>query len=323
MNYLGCEGGALRPAVQAAPCGARQGMGAMADSSGKLRVWEGWVPALLRGTVPVLLGPRGLSGLPNPHELAERLYASETLRAAGRPRDGAEPFSLQWYLDAEADRHGRHGSWLPRLLEFTKHGGERLLGLGAGLGTDWVQYARHGAAVTACASSADQLALVQRNFELRGLHGTFLNADPAALPVETATIDVVCLVGLLPEAPDPRAVVEEIYRVLKPGGKVVSVVRACYDIDYWRNRFLPWSRWLGPGRGRGEALAPGYSARALRRLFGRFGEARVYKRHLRRREVPHLWRWLPHPLLERLLGRMLVCKAFKPLSTAMTVHLAA
>jgi SAM-dependent methyltransferase len=295
----------------------------MADSSGKLRVWEGWVPALLKGTFPPPLGQRGLADMPNPRELADRHFAAETLRPGQRPRDGAEPFSLQWYLDVEAARHGRQGTWIPRLLEFTKHGGERLLGLGTGLGTDWVQYARHGAAVTACASSADQLALVQRNFELRGLRGLFLNADPAALPVEAASIDVVCLVGLLPEVPDPRAVVEEIYRVLKPGGKVLAVVRAHYDIDYWRYRFLPWSRWLGQGWGRGGAVAPGCSARALRRLFGRFSEARVYKRHLRRGEVPHLWRWLPHPVLERLLGRMLVYKAFKPLSTAMSVHLAA
>jgi SAM-dependent methyltransferase len=293
----------------------------MADSSGKLRIWEGWVPALLKGAFPPLPGQRGPAGLSSAGEVAERLYTAETLRAGQRPRDGAEPFSLQWYLDVEAARHGRQGTWIPRLLEFTKHGGERLLGLGTGLGTDWVQYARHGALVTACATSGDQLALVQRNFELRGLRGVFLNADPAALPVEAASVDVACLVGLLPESPDPRAVVEEIYRVLKPGGKVLAVVRACFDIDYWRYRFLPWSRWLGQGRA--GAGAPGCSARTLRRLFGRFGEARVFKRHLRRGEVPHLWRWLPHPLAERLLGRMLVYKAFKPLSTAMSVHLAA
>jgi hypothetical protein len=39
--------------------------------------------------------------------------------------------------------------------------------------------------------------------------------------------------------------------------------------------------------------------------------------------VPHLWRWLPVPLLERLLGHFLVLKAFKPLSAAITVRAAA
>jgi SAM-dependent methyltransferase len=296
----------------------------MADSySSKVRVWEGWVPALLKGPFSPPPGERGLPGVPFAGEGAEVLYAADTLHAGRQSRHGTEPYSLQWYLEIEAARHGRHGSWIPRLLEFSKHAGESLLGLGTSLGTDWVQYARHGAQVTACSPSAYQLALVQRNFELRGLRGAFLNGDPAALPVEAASIDVVCLVGLLPEAADPRGVVEEIYRVLKPGGKVVAVVRSYYDIDYWRNRFLPWSNWLRAGQGRGEAPAPGLSGRSLRRLFGRFGEARVFKRHLRRGEVPHLWRWLPRPALERLLGRMLVLKAFKPLSAAMTVHLAA
>ncbi len=296
----------------------------MADSySSKVRVWEGWMPALLKGPLSPPPGERSLSGLSPPNDFAERLYAAEVLHTDWRPRDRAEAFSLQWYLEAEGLRYGKQGGWIPRLLEFSKHGGETLLGLGTGLGTDWVQYARHGAAVTACAPSADHLAVVQRNFELRGLRGVFLTADPSALPVEPASIDVVCLLGLLPESPDPHGIVEEVYRVLKPGGKVLAVVRAHYDIDYWRRRFLPWSSWLRSRWGRGEPPAPGFRARALRRLFARFGDARVCKRHLRRGEVPHLWRWLPHPALERLLGRMLILKAFKPLSAAMTLHLAA
>ena len=39
--------------------------------------------------------------------------------------------------------------------------------------------------------------------------------------------------------------------------------------------------------------------------------------------VPHLWRWLPLPLLERLMGRVLVLKAFKPLSAALPAQAAA
>ena len=60
-----------------------------------------------------------------------------------------------------------------------------------------------------------------------------------------------------------------------------------------------------------------FSGRALRLLFDRFVEHRTHKRHLRRADVPHLWRWLPLPVLERVLGRVLVLKAFKPLSAAL------
>ena len=52
-------------------------------------------------------------------------------------------------------------------------------------------------------------------------------------------------------------------------------------------------------------------------------EHRIHKRHLHRLEVPHVWRWTPLPILERLMGRALVLKAFKPLNAALSVQLAA
>jgi SAM-dependent methyltransferase len=303
----------------------------MSESSGKLRIWEGWLPALARGPAPPL--ERRPAGPRPPGEEAERLAAREALRGPARSREGAEPFTLQWFLDLEQARHGRQGRWIPRLLEFGKHAGEALLGLGQGLGTDWVQYARHGARVVACCACSDQLALVRRNFELRGLDGTFLQGDPATLPLESASVDVACVNGLLHEVAQPRAVADELYRVLKPGGKVLAVVPARYDVDFWCRRCYPWPFWSksqGPeGAAGGDALWPPAfrgtptTARRLRRLFARFTEPRVHKRHLRRADVPHLWRWVPLGLLERLMGRLLVFKAFKPLSAAKGEALAA
>ncbi len=295
----------------------------MAESySRKLQLWEGWMPALVKGPSPPVLGERVLAGPQHVPEFADRLYAGETLHANGRLPEGAAPFTLQWFLDIENARHSRQGRWIPRLLEFAKHGGETLLGLGNGLGTDWIQYARHGADVIACSPSAEQLTLIQRNFELRGLRGVFLHANPRAIPLESASIDVVCVTNLLQDIPDPPSVIEEIYRLLKPGGKVLAVTPARYDIDFWRRRFLPWHAWLRSRR-RPTLPAAACSGRGLRQQFSRFVEARVYKRHLRRSEVPHLWRWMPHPLLERLFGRVLVIKAFKPLSAATAVQMAA
>jgi ubiquinone/menaquinone biosynthesis C-methylase UbiE len=294
----------------------------MADSySSKLQLWEGWMPALLKGPAPPADERAGI-GSSYRMELTDRLYAGETLHEQGRAREGAEPFTLQWYLDIENARHSRHGRWIPRLLEFAKHGGETLLGIGNGLGTDWVQYARHGADVIVCCPSSEQLALIQRNFELRGLRGVHLHANPRSMPLESASIDVACVTNLLQDLPDPPAVIDEIYRVLKPGGKVLAVTAARYDIDYWRRVCLPWHGWR-PSQSTRPRSTHSFSARALRQIFGRFVESRVHKRHLRRSEVPHLWRWLPHPLLERLLGRLLIIKAFKPLSAAIPVQLAA
>jgi ubiquinone/menaquinone biosynthesis C-methylase UbiE len=287
-------------------------------SSSKLQIWEGWARPLVRG------GPPG--ALNGSAELAQRLYRQEALEppAAGpRGDEGVEPYTLQWFLDIEHQRHGRRGRWLPRLLEFTRHAGETLLGLGNGLGTDWLQYARYGASVVVCSPSAEQLALARRNFELRGLGGRFLHAGLNSLPLESASIDVACVSSLLQEVEDPPAMVHEIYRVLKPGGKVLAVAPARYDLDYWLNLAFPWRRWLGRATPSGEGPAVRYTRRRLKRLFAPFVERRVYKRHLRRAELPHLGRWLPLPLLERLFGHVLVLKGFKPLSAAMTRRAAA
>src|SRR5262245_40876014 len=282
----------------------------------KLEVWPAPALAVLDDVALNAHVRASQNGPRTPGQFAERLYVSETLSAAQRPAGASEPYSLQWFLEIESQRHGRRGSWIPRLLEFAKHSGETLLGLGNGLGTDWLQYARHGARVVVCSPTPDYLALVRRNFELRGLAGRFLHVTPAALPLDSASIDVVCLSSLLHETADPRAVVEEVYRVLKPGGKVLAVTPGRYDVDFWHHLFFPWRRWLG--------LVPPpdlsgvrFSGRRLRKLFSRFVEHRVYKRQLRRYEVPHLWRCVPLPMLERLAGRLLILKAFKPLSAAM------
>ncbi len=291
----------------------------MADSlSRKLHLWEGGAPL----SKPAPPGPERPGSLLPLMELAQTFFAAETMTRRTGSQDGAQPFSLQWFLEIESIRHGRHGRWLPRLLEFTKHSGERLLGLGPGLGTDWIPYARHGAEVIVCSPSSDQRTLVQRNFELRGLTALFYQASPVALPLESASIDVVCLSSLLQTEVDPVAVVEEVYRVLKPGGKVLALTWTYYNVQFWRQHWLPWGRWFQSAPS-AESQPAGYKASQMRRLFGRFHEQSIYKRHLRRSEVPHLWRWLPLPLLERLMGKVLILKAFKPLSSAISPPLAA
>jgi ubiquinone/menaquinone biosynthesis C-methylase UbiE len=294
------------------------------DSSypSKLRIWDR-ASALIHNWnqgPPAVSEPAGLNfhGTHLAGDFAERLYSSEALEpppSAVRKLEQAEPYSLQWFLNIETLRHTRQGRWIPRLLEFSKHAGETLLGLGHGLGTDWLQYARHGASVVVCSPSSAQLALVRRNFELRNLTGRFVHAGPANLPLESASIDVACVAGLLETVAEPRQVIDEIYRVLKPGGKVVVVAPARFDVDFWQRWAFWWRAWWS-GKRTPQGVTR-FTGRGLRRLFARFVEHRTQKRHLRRADVPHLWRWLPLAVLERMMGRVLVFKAFKPLSAAL------
>jgi SAM-dependent methyltransferase len=297
----------------------------------QLRLWEGQATAQEELFPPseesAPLASSTHAGPHNPVDFAHRLFAYESLNPpapAVRFEEEVEPYSLQWFLNIEKQRHSRQGRWIPRLLEFAKHSGETLLGIGHGLGTDWLQYARFGAKVIVCSASTSQLGLIRRNFELRGLNGRFIHARPYCLPLDTASVDVVCISSLVQGVDNTRAMIEEVYRVLKPGGKVLAVTRARYDVDFWFRTVFFWYGWLGASRGEAQDMkSRRCSGRGLRRLFERFVEHRVHKRQLRRSEVPHIWRFLPLPVLARLMGRVLVMKAFKPLSVAISSPLLA
>lgn len=246
------------------------------------------------------------------------LAARELLRpSAGRPgHRELEPFSRAWFEELEVKRYTPHGAWLRRVLEFTRHPHQSLLMLGAGVGTDALQYQRHGTQVTVCVTPTDYPELVRRNFDLRGLSVPVVHAGPdASLPFGKGAFDLAYLNLLYAPPADTARVAAELYRVLKPGGKAFVLAPARYDAGFWQDILLPLRRWYRPPSDL--TAAPRYSARSLRRLFGRFTERRVAKRHLRRSDLPHLWRFLPVSVLERLIGRVLVLRAFKPIAAAL------
>ena len=104
----------------------------------KLKLWEN-----PRAALQAIFGhseadlfdvkPDHLQGPHNSHEFAQKLYTLESLQPKPnrpRPEEFPEPYSLQWFLDIENQRHSKHGKWIPKLLEFAKHPGETLLGVG-------------------------------------------------------------------------------------------------------------------------------------------------------------------------------------------------
>lgn len=187
--------------------------------------------------------------------------------------------------------------------------------LSPGVGTDALQYQRHGTQVTVCVTPSDLPSLVRRNFDLRGLSVPIVHAGPDfALPFDRGAFDLAYLNLLYAPPADPARAAAELYRVLKPGGKAFVLAPARYDAGFWQNILLPLRRWYRPPADL--TAAPRYSSRSLRRLFGQFTEHRVAKRHLRRSELPHLWRFVPVSVLERLIGRLVVLRAFKPVAAA-------
>ncbi len=247
------------------------------------------------------------------HELASR----ELLRPAGeRVRDRElEPYSRAWFEEIEQKRYARAGEWLPRVLEFSRHRDESLVMLGPGLGSDAIQYGRHGTRVTMALAPADPVDAIRRNFAHRG-------AEPAIVPV--AALDRLPFANgefdlaywnLLHDAPDdPAPTIAELHRILKPGGKLFALAPARHDIDHWQRWLLPFRRLFATPSN--PFAAPRRSARELRRRCAEFERVSILQRHLRRSEMPPLWRAFPPSLLDRVAGRVLALRATKPIRVA-------
>src|SRR4029079_8837320 len=146
----------------------------------------------------------------------------------------------------------RAGAWLPRVLEFSRHSGETMLVCRPGLGSDAVRYQRHGVNVTVATLPGDTPDHVTRNFSLRGLSVRVVPADGLALPFPTASFDLAYVNALYAPAPP----VDELFRVLRPGGKLFALVPAKYGYGFWVRFALPWQR--GP-----PSPGPSADARAL------------------------------------------------------------
>lgn len=290
----------------------------------KLFAGEAPIPGSDHPSGPATAPPRAAStlSLPDPALLANRELIRPVAYRQAAP--GLVPFSAAWYDELEQKRYQRHGVWLPAALEFGRHPGESLLLLGPGVGSDAARYIRGGTPVTIGVTERDHLDLVRQNLARHALPVRITDVTAPKLPFPDGTFDVVTWNALHDPAPPEAERIDEVFRVLKSGGKIIGLFPARYDAGYWQDLLLPlqWLYWRRPADPTSGVRT---TSRRLRRLFGPFTKHWVGKRHLRRAELPHPWRVLPLVFLERLIGRVLVFKAFKPLSarTGVSIPLAA
>ena len=237
---------------------------------------------------------------------------------------------LEWFREVEQFRYEEFGPWMAETMEFANHEGENVLEIGSGMGADLTRFALAGATVTDLDMSTGHLKLARENFDLRNLEGTFIRGDAEDMPFEDDTFDLVYTNGVIHHTPNTLQVIKEIYRVLKPGGKVICMVYAENSIQYWRDLVL----WQGLRQGQlldlsiGEIMSRSveisetgarplvkvYRPKQLKEMFRDFTDTRIYHRQLMPHEPPKLLRWLPVSLLQKIMGWNLIIKARKPLS---------
>src|SRR5690606_8298680 len=116
-------------------------------------------------------------------------------------------------------------AYLPKVIDFNGFSGQRLVEVGCGIRTDLVRFAKGGARVIGVDLSETAIRLARRNLEVHGFApDRFIIGDGSRLPLPDRSMDVFYAHGVLQYSADPRGIVTEAQRVLRPGGTAIFMV---------------------------------------------------------------------------------------------------
>lgn len=123
--------------------------------------------------------------------------------------------------------------------------GMRVLDLGAGFGRHAFATARLGAHVVAADLAADEMAQTKGTFAAMYLSGELpdgtttgcVRADGLRLPFADRSFDRIIASEVLEHVPDDLGVMAELFRVLRPGGRLAATVPSAVpeQICWWLN----------------------------------------------------------------------------------------
>jgi SAM-dependent methyltransferase len=129
--------------------------------------------------------------------------------------------------------------------------GEKILDLGCGAGLDLYLYAQatgSGGKVYGLDISGDMISKARRNMEtLNVQNAEFLCAAADSTPLPDGSVDLVTANGIYNLSPDKNAIMREVVRVLRPGGRAIFaeiVLEASLPEEIRRN-INDWFRCIG------------------------------------------------------------------------------
>ena len=180
------------------------------------------------------------------------------------------PVGSRGFFDDLDQYHFEKLHHLLRLVDFDGYRGRTVLEVGCGAGVDLARFAKGGADVSGVDLAESAIDLARANFTQQGLHGYFEVADGERLPFPDNTFDLIYAHGVVQYTANPRQLVKECHRVLKPGGRAIFQV---YNRVSWLNAL---SKLMKVGLEHDDApVLLKYSAGEFRRLLGRFRDVRI------------------------------------------------
>jgi ubiquinone/menaquinone biosynthesis C-methylase UbiE len=123
------------------------------------------------------------------------------------------------------------------IAQFTRYRGKKVLEIGVGAGTDFLQWVRAGADTFGVDLTEAAIEMTSRRLAQYGLKCCELRvADAENLPFADGFFDLVYSWGVLHHTPDTVRAIEEIIRVTRPGGTIKLMLynrHSLVGVKYW------------------------------------------------------------------------------------------
>ncbi|MCS7210034.1 MAG: class I SAM-dependent methyltransferase [Chloroherpetonaceae bacterium] len=122
---------------------------------------------------------------------------------------------------------------IPQLVPFAEARGKSVLEIGCGNGADGVLFAQHGAIYTGVDLTPTAVEATRKHFAVMNLPGTFQVENAESLSFADEQFDIVYSHGVLHHTPNPINAFNEVYRVLKKGGRAIIMLYHKHSFNYY------------------------------------------------------------------------------------------
>lgn len=210
--------------------------------------------------------------------MANKFFDSGEQRAA-KVNDLFGSIAPRYDLINDLQSFGLHRGWKRRLVKLASVGpGQRALDLCCGTGDVAFRLAQDGAEVKGLDFSEAMLAVARSRFKIQGskFKVEFLQGDALKTPFSNAQFDAVTIAYGLRNLSDFSAGLREIWRVAKPGGRLLVLDFGKPDHPTWRTIYFAYLRRLVPLFGRvfcGDAALYAYILESLQHYPAQHGVA--------------------------------------------------
>jgi len=160
--------------------------------------------------------------------------------------DGAARHSREAFERVEEHRYAQE-PFIHAVAQFTRHRGKKILEVGVGAGTDHLQFARAGCECFGVDLTQAAIDMTSERLAAYGLRSVLQRLDAEHLPFGDAEFDLVYSWGVIHHSEHPETILEQIHRVLRPGGSFVGMMynrRSVAAVKVWMRdaafKLRPW-----------------------------------------------------------------------------------